>query len=89
MPVFSDPAHPEQNGRHERMHRDLKAACACPSSYDLKSQQRKLNSFVREYNDIRPHEALDMETPEKVHKHSKIPFPERIKSICSDEPKAY
>ena len=28
MPVFSEPEHPEQNGRHERMHRDLKAACA-------------------------------------------------------------
>ena len=40
FPVFSDPAHPEQNGRHERMHRDLKAACAKPSSFDLKAQQR-------------------------------------------------
>lgn len=45
MPVFSDPAHPEQNGRHERMHRDLKAACTKPSGYDLKSQQRMLNTF--------------------------------------------
>jgi len=80
MPVFSDPAHPEQNGRHERMHRDLKASCASPSAHDMKTQQRKLNSFVREYNDIRPHEALDMETPKSVHKRSKIPFPERISS---------
>jgi transposase InsO family protein len=78
LPVFSDPAHPEQNGRHERMHRDLKAACAKPSSYDIKSQQRKLNSFVREYNNIRPHEALDMLTPADVHVFSNIPFPERI-----------
>ena len=52
MPVFSDPAHPEQNGRHERMHRDLKAACAKPSAYDLKAQQRRLNHFVKEYNNI-------------------------------------
>lgn len=37
MPVFYDPAHPEQNGRHERMHRDLKAACAKPAAYDLKA----------------------------------------------------
>ncbi len=43
MPVYSDPAHPEQNGRHERMHRDLKAECASPPAYDLRSQQRKLN----------------------------------------------
>jgi len=67
MPVFSDPAHPEQNGRHERMHRDLKAACAKPSAYDLRAQQRRLNHFVKEYNHIRPHEALDMETPAFVH----------------------
>lgn len=80
LPVFSDPAHPEQNGRHERMHRDLKAACAAPSSYDLKSQQRRLNSFVREYNNIRPHEALDLETPASVHEFSNRPFPERIRA---------
>ena len=79
LPVFSDPSHPEQNGRHERMHRDLKAACANPSAFDLKSQQRKLNAFVKQYNTIRPHEALDMETPAKVHKRSTTPFPERIK----------
>ena len=78
MPVFSDPAHPEQNGRHERMHRDLKAACAKPSAYDLKAQQRRLNHFVKEYNHIRPHEALGMETPASIHYFSNRPFLERI-----------
>jgi transposase InsO family protein len=78
MPVFSDPAHAEQNGRHERMHRDLKAACAKPSAYDLKAQQRRLNHFVKEYNHIRPHEALDMETPAAMHNFSTRPFPEKI-----------
>ncbi|WP_197077344.1 integrase core domain-containing protein [Lacinutrix sp. Hel_I_90] len=77
-PVFSDPAHPEQNGRHERMHRDLKAACAKPSAFDLKAQQRRLNHFVKEYNHIRPHEALGMETPASVHDFSARPFPEKI-----------
>jgi transposase InsO family protein len=62
MPVYSDPSHPEQNGRHERMHRDLKAACAKPSAYDLKAQQRRLNRFVQEYNHVRPHESLGMKT---------------------------
>jgi len=81
MPVFSDPAHPEQNGRHERMHRDLKAACAKPSAQDLKGQQRRLNHFVKEYNHVRPHEALDMKTPASVHKFSTRPFPERIKEF--------
>lgn len=78
MPVFSDPAHPEQNGRHERMHRDLKAACAKPAAYDLKAQQRRLNHFVKEYNHIRPHEALGMKTPAAIHSFSTRPFPERI-----------
>ena len=77
-PVFSDPAHPEQNGRHERMHRDLKAACAKPSAYDLKSQQRLLNQFVKEYNYVRPHEALDMDTPAKQHTFSNRVYPEKI-----------
>lgn len=85
LPVFSDPAHPEQNGRHERMHRDLKASCVSPSSFDLKSQQKQLNHFVREYNQVRPHEALEMETPGKVHQRSETPYPERIKKY--DYPK--
>lgn len=46
--------------RTERMHRDLKAACAKPSAHDLKAQQRRLNRFVKEYNHVRPHEALEM-----------------------------
>lgn len=84
MPVFSDPAHPEQNGRHERMHRDLKAACAKPSAMDLRAQQKRLNSFVKEYNHIRPHEALDMKTPANVHDFSCRPFPERILNFDYD-----
>jgi transposase InsO family protein len=83
-PVFSDPAHPEQNGRHERMHRDLKAACAKPSAYDLKAQQRRLNHFVKEYNHIRPHEALEMKTPAHIHDFSTRPFPERIPDFDYD-----
>ena len=84
MPVFSDPAHPEQNGRHERMHRDLKASCAKPSAYDLKAQQRRLNRFVIEYNQVRPHEALDMETPASIHNYSTRPFPEKITKFDYD-----
>jgi hypothetical protein len=59
------------------MHRDLKAACVKPAAYDLKAQQRSLNHFVKEYNHIRPHEALDMETPAFVHSFSARPFPEK------------
>ena len=83
-PVFSDPAHPEQNGRHERMHRDLKAACAKPSAYDLKAQQRRLNHFEKEYNNIRSHEALNMKTPADMHDFSTRPFLERIPDFHYD-----
>jgi len=67
MPVYSDLGRPDQNGRHERMHRDLKAACARPSAYDLKAQQRSLNRFIKEYNHELPHEALEMKTPGEIH----------------------
>ena len=83
-PVFSDPSHPEQNGRHERMHRDLKASCAKPAAFNLKAQQRRLNQFVKEYNHVRPHEALDMETPAYVHNFSSRPFPEKIQNYEYD-----
>ena len=52
--------------------------CQTPSAHDLKAQQRSLNHFVKEYNHIRPHEALDMETPASVHSFSTRPFSERI-----------
>jgi hypothetical protein len=44
----------------------------------MKAQQRKLNHFVSEYNQVRPHEALAMETPASGHKFSTRPFPEKI-----------
>ena len=77
-PVFSDPGHPEQNGRHERMHRDLKAYCTKPASANMRTQQRKLNRFVKEYNEVRPHAALGLETPSSVHELSERKYPKRI-----------
>lgn len=77
-PVYSDPASPQQNGRHERMHQDLKGDATRPPGYNLRSQQRKLNKFVHEYNYERPHEALDLETPGSVHEYSPRPFKEKI-----------
>lgn len=78
QPVFSDPACPGQNGRHERMHRELKAEATRPPGKNLQAQQVKLNHFIREYNDLRPHEALGMRTPSAVHIISEIKYPEKI-----------
>jgi transposase InsO family protein len=69
-PLYSDPAHPEQNGRHERMHRDLKAEATRPAAQNLSAQQRKFNQFLRDYNTVRPHEALGMQTPASVYERS-------------------
>jgi transposase InsO family protein len=77
-PVYSDPSHPDQNGRHERMHRELKAEATKPPGYSLQPQQRKLNSFVKEYNELRPHEALGMKTPVSIHRRSERTYPEKI-----------
>lgn len=62
-PVYSDPAHPEQNGRHERMHRDLKAEATRPAAANMRAQQKKFDKYIVEYNTVRPHEALGMKTP--------------------------
>ncbi len=57
------PGHPQQNGRHERMHRTLKAETARPPGMNVLQQQDRFDRFVSEFNEERPHEALAMKTP--------------------------
>jgi len=77
IPVFSDLASPQQNGRHERMHKDLKAYCRIRIKTTLAKQQVVMNEFTEEYNSVRPHEANDMKTPDEVHQLSKREYSER------------
>jgi putative transposase len=70
--------HPEQNGRHERMHRTLKQETASPPASNRRAQQRAFDRFRREYNEQRPHEALDLETPSTVYTRSLRPYPARV-----------
>jgi transposase InsO family protein len=70
-------AHPEQNGRHERMHRTLKEATATPPQANLSRQQKAFNSFVEEYNFERPHEALEMNKPGAIYENSKRVYTSR------------
>ncbi len=58
-PETIEPGKPQQNGRHERMHRTLKREATQPPKADLSAQQRHFNDFRRTFNHIRPHEALD------------------------------
>jgi transposase InsO family protein len=64
------PAHPQQNGAHERMHRTLKGEAIRPPRATLAIQQRAFNQFRRVYNDERPHEALEGRTPAALYRAS-------------------
>jgi transposase InsO family protein len=70
--------HPEQNGRHERMHRTLKQETAMPAAANRRAQQRAMDKFREEYNQVRPHEALGMQTPAAVYEPSPRRFPARM-----------
>lgn len=67
---FIAPASPQQNGSHERMHRDLKAEVTRPASPNLAAQQKRFDRWRHEYNHERPHEALDMLRPAEIYRPS-------------------
>jgi transposase InsO family protein len=82
MPERIDPGCPQQNGRHERMHRTLKAATASPPRGNMSAQQRAFNHFRREYNEVRPHQSLGRGVcPMDAHQRSTRPYPETIGDI--------
>ena len=68
------PGNPQQNGRHERMHRTLKQATTRPPAINMLQQQDKFEDFIREYNYERPHEALEMKTPSALYEPSIRPY---------------
>lgn len=78
LPELIEPGKPQQNGRHERMHRTLKAEATRPPAGSLPAQQRKLNSFREEYNNDRPHEALDQHTPASIYESSTREMPSKL-----------
>jgi len=84
-PERIEPGHPEQNGRHERMHKTLKDHTARPPARSLVQQQRWFNEFCVEYNDHRPHEALEMCTPSQCYRNSKREFPSRLPQVSYPE----
>jgi putative transposase len=81
VPERIEPGHPEQNGRHERMHRTLKQETAQPPSRTARAQQQAFDRFRRTYNEERPHEALAMATPASWYRSSPRIFPERLPAM--------
>lgn len=67
---------PQENGRHERMHRTLKSDALNPVAGNLKDQQKAFDAYRRDYNNDRPHESLNDQTPGDYYKKSSRPYVE-------------
>lgn len=68
------PGHPQQNGRHERMHLTLKRETTRPPGSNSLQQQARFDDFISEFNEERPHEALGMQPPKEVYTPSERPY---------------
>lgn len=77
QPIFSRPGRPGDNGRHERMHRDLKRMATRPPCRTKSEQQVHFDEFRRIYNHERPHEGIAMRRPAKLFTGSNRPYPKR------------
>jgi transposase InsO family protein len=73
-----DPGHPEQNGRHERFHLTLQQETVSPPAATRAQQQRRFDRVRRDYNTVRPHEALGQRPPDTVYRASPRPYPARV-----------
>ena len=78
VPERIQAGHPEQNGRHERMHLTLQQETMSPMAANRRAQQRRFDQFRCEYNQQRPHEALGMRTPDSCYTASPRPYPARV-----------
>jgi transposase InsO family protein len=78
VPERIAPGHPEQNGRHERMHRTLKAETTKPPAPHRRAQQKAFDRFRLIYNEQRPHQALKMKTPAYCYTPSERAYPLRL-----------
>jgi putative transposase len=77
-PERIEPGHPEQNGRHERMHRTLKLEATQPAAADLGAQQRAFDRWRAQFNDVRPHEALGQRPPASAYALSRRSYPSTL-----------
>ena len=80
-PERIEPGCPQQNGRHERMHRTLKRGSCTPPRASLAAQQRAFDRFKTEYNEERPHHALGKATPVQLYQASPRPYPSRLPEL--------
>jgi len=84
VPERIDKGCPEQNGRHERMHRTLKLEAIDTMVLNMKEQQKRFDRFLYDYNNYRPHESLNNESPVAYYKKSTRPYVEKPQAIDYD-----
>ena len=72
-----EPGKPQQNGRLERCHLTLEEAVT-PSAENLVEQRRAIDEWRRDYNDVRPHEALGDVPPSLVYRRSSRGYPRKL-----------
>jgi transposase InsO family protein len=58
-----DPGHPEQNGGHERMHQDMMTELGGQIDGNLAERQKVFDTWRKEFNEVRPRQALEMKMP--------------------------
>jgi transposase InsO family protein len=75
------PGRPDQNARHERMHRTLKAETAKPPRGSMRAQQRHFDAFLAEYNNELPHEAIGQATPSALYQPSGRTLPKILAEL--------
>lgn len=81
LPERIAPGKPQQNGRHERMHRTLKQNTTKPPAPSMQVQQRRFESFQQEYNHERPHEALQQQPPASCYQSSSRAWPGKLPEL--------
>ncbi len=77
--------HPQENGRHERMHLTLKNETASPPHYNLEKQQHAFDVFKQVFNEERPHEGIGFQRPAWLYASSERGFPKTLPTIEYDD----
>jgi len=78
---FVRPAHPQDNGAHEQMHRVLRADIATPPAPSIAAQKRRIRAWISCYNHRRPHEALGQRVPAQIYWPSNRRYPQQLPKV--------